>query len=280
MEQKKGNKRVGAVAGARLAYDALPSSGGAISLKSIGKAVASGAKSVGRVAKHPIAKEIGKTALRTGAMVAGNALTALTGNPLAGKAFENLAIAGGDRYIDSDGDLLATKRSAVREAKRIAVDEVDNYIDANLKGKEKEVAQNALAGKYPNMSDAIYDYSDKKLNDYKDNYLTNQYIQGVGIPRRMKGGLRMGMGVSVASPAFDVAMRSIQMGGMMGCGIKSYGRTITPAYPPMGDVIQTGSPFQRVNSPAMSPFIPSSHQLEGKRGGSFLPAGGKSGGVF
>ena len=52
-------------------------------------------------------------------------------------------------------------------------------------------------------------------------------------------------------------------GGNSGAGI------ITPA--PSKEVIQLGSPYQRINSPAMSPFIGKSPQLVGR---GFMPAGG------
>ena len=81
---------------------------------------------------------------------------------------------------------------------------------------------------------------------------------------------------------------------MTGCGMKmgsgsdgfrvADDRTITPATAP-SDIIQTGSPFQRINSAAMSPFISGSPQLAkpiprmygGRMGGSFLPAGRRGG---
>lgn len=104
-------------------------------------------------------------------------------------------------------------------------------------------------------------------------------IEGMGLPRRTRGGLRMGQGMAMLTPAYSVAMRS----ATAGAGFKvADGRMVTPSSAP-SDVIQTGSPFQRMNSPAMSPFIPSSPQLagqhRGRSGGSIYPAG-MSGGSF
>jgi hypothetical protein len=104
-------------------------------------------------------------------------------------------------------------------------------------------------------------------------------VSGMGLPRRTRGGLRMGQGMAHLTPAFSIAMRS----ATTGAGFKVAGdRMVTPATAP-SSVIQTGSPFQRISSPAMSPYIPSSPQLAGQRmgrsGGSFYPAG-MSGGSF
>jgi hypothetical protein len=104
-------------------------------------------------------------------------------------------------------------------------------------------------------------------------------IEGMGLPRRTRSGLRMGQGMAMLTPAYSVGMRS----ATAGAGFKvADGRMVTPSSAP-SDVIQTGSPFQRMNSPAMSPFIPSSPQLagqhRGRSGGSIYPAG-MSGGSF
>jgi hypothetical protein len=104
-------------------------------------------------------------------------------------------------------------------------------------------------------------------------------VSGMGLPRRTRGGLRMGQGMAQLTPAFSIAMRS----ATIGAGFKvADDRMVTPASAP-SSIIQTGSPFQRINSPAMSPYIPSSPQLAGQRmgrsGGSIYPAG-MSGGSF
>lgn len=89
---------------------------------------------------------------------------------------------------------------------------------------------------------------------------------------------RMGKGLAHLTPAYSQAMRSMSYGG--GFAVDD-DRMITPSFPP-SDIIQIGSPFQRINSPAMSPFIPSSPQLAGqmsmgRSGGSFYPAGSVGG---
>jgi hypothetical protein len=175
----------------------------------------------------PVLKEVGKIALREGTAAAGEALSAYTGNPMAGEAFERLANAGGDRLIET-----GSAKSALR----------------------------ATTGSARNMGE-----------EYMDDYMAGSGMGG--LPRRTRGGLRMGQGMAHLTPAYSVAMRSTTAGA----GFKvADGRMVTPSSAP-SSVIQTGSPFQRMSSPAMSPYIPSSPQLAGqsmgRSGGSFYPAG-------
>jgi len=215
-----------------------------------------------------LGKKVGKVAVRLGAKAAGEAISAFTGNPLAGAAFEEIAVAGADKAIDSGsaskGFKTAGKRAATR-AKMVAVEAVDDYIDKNLTGAEKRVAQKALAGKFPSASDLVYD----------DDGETGFSGMGMMLPRRTRGGLRMGMGMARLTPAY----RSAKIGYGMSAGFKvADDRMVTPATAP-SSVIQLGSPFQRINSAAMSPFIAGSPQLVNRpiSGGSFLPAGTRGG---
>lgn len=238
------------------------------------------------------AKSVGKTAVRVGAQAAGEALSAYTGNPAAGQAFERIAVSAADRAIDSKSgkDILRNAgRGATSQAKMIAVEGIDDYIDKNLTGAEKAVAEKALAGKYPSASDLIYDYGNSKIEE-----MGNE-MGGFGIPRRTRGGLRMGRGAAHLTSGYDTAMRSIRMGGAIPAGFSvADDRTVLSMSAPSGDVIQTGSPYQRYSSPAMSPFIAGSPQLVGQGmgyggnsmkprmgmgyyGGSFLPAGTRGG---
>ena len=231
-----------------------------------------------------VGKEVGKTAARVGAQVVGEAITAYTGNPAAGMAFERVDVGAADRAIDSKKgkDILKNAaKGAGKQAKLIAIEGVDDYIDKNLSGVEKEVAQKALAGKYPSASDLIYDYGNSKIEEMDS---AQQQMMGYGVPRRTRGGLRMGRGSPYLTGGYDVAMRSIRMGGAIPEGMKvADDRVVTSTSAP-SSIIQTGSPFQRFSSPAMSPFISGSPQLVGQGkaktiGGSFLPAG-RYGGSF
>jgi hypothetical protein len=226
------------------------------------------AKVLKKIAANPVVKEVGKVALREGAKAAGEALTAYTGNPAAGIAFERLAVSGGDKLIET-GSAKKAIGASKNVAKRMAVEAVDDYIDANLTGVERDIAQKALAGRYSSASDLVYDYGNSKI----ENFAAEQQLSGYGIPRRTRGGLRMGKGMAHLTPAYSVSMRS----ATSGAGFRvADDRMVTPA-PSLSGVIQTGSPYQRINSAAMSPFIPSSPQLAGqmvgRSGGSFYPAG-------
>lgn len=232
-----------------------------------------------------VGKEVGKTAARVGAQVVGEAITAYTGNPAAGMAFERVAVGAADRAIDSKKgkDILKNAaKGAGKQAKLIAVEGVDDYIDKNLTGAEREVAQKALAGKYPSASDLVYDYGNSKIEEMSSG---QQQMMGYGVPRRTRGGLRMGRGNPYLTGSYDVAMRSVRMGGAIPEGMKVADDRIVTSTSAPSSIIQTGSPFQRYSSPAMSPFISGSPQLVGQgikpktMGGSFLPAG-RYGGSF
>jgi len=244
------------------------------------------------------AKDVGKTAVRVGAKAANEALTAYTGNPALGNALERVAVKSADRAIDSKNakDILKNAgRGARSEAKMIAVEGIDDYIDANLTGVEREVAQKALAGKYPSAADLVYDYGNSKLEEMD---MGQQQMMGYGIPRRTRGGLRMGKmgGSAYLTTPYEGAMRHIRSvnGGAIPAGMSvADDRSVSSGSPP-SDIIQTGSPFARYSSPSMSPFISGSPQLvgqgmgyggnsmkprmgSGKCGGSFLPAGYRGG---
>jgi len=217
-----------------------------------------------------VAKEVGKVAVRQGAQVVGEAISAYTGNPAAGMAFERIAVAGADAAIDSGSAKKALKASK-KQARMVAAEAVDDIIDKNLSGVERDVAQKALAGKYPSASDLIYDYSNSKIEEMSQPMVGYGFVRKVDVRSKkvsLKKKLVLGGSISDKS-GFRVADD----------------RAITPAEPP-SNIIQLGSPYQRINSAAMSPFISASPQLAGfkpikggsiyaagKRGGSFIPSG-------
>jgi hypothetical protein len=268
---------IGDMAGERL--DAYAAKKGYGVFKTIKKVTGINKKAIVKAAK-----DVGKTAVRVGAKAAGEALTEYTGNPALGNALERVAVSSADRAIDSKSgkDILRNAgRGATSQAKMIAVEGIDDYIDNNLTGVEREVAQKALAGKYPSAADLVYDYGNSKIEEMS--------MSGSGLPRRTRGGLRMvGRGASL-TPAYDVAMRSIRSvnGGAISSGFKVADDREVSSAP--SSLTQLGSPFQRYSSPAMSPFIAGSPQLVGQGmgyggnsmkpriGGSFLPAGYRGG---
>jgi hypothetical protein len=230
------------------------------------------------IASNPAVKELGKQLLKEGAKAAGDAISAYTGNPAAGAALEKIAVTGGDKLIET-GKVSKAIKASKKSAKRVAAEIVDDYVDKTLTGVEKEVAQKALAGKYPNAKDLVYDYGKSKLETmpvpdvfggYGMAHLTPAYIQAMR-------SLRMGKGMAHLTPGYSQAMHSVTVGtGVSGFRVAD-DRVITPATAP-SSIIQLGSPYQRINSPAMSPFIAASPQLAGfKVGGSFLPSGTRGG---
>jgi hypothetical protein len=277
---KKGNRRVGQPAGARLAYDDLQGKGFFKSLSKVGikkKDFIKGAKTAGIMLAT------------AGAKAAGDSITAYTGNPKAGEMFSAVASAGATKAIESGSvkkGLKSAGSQAKDYAKDVALEAIDDYVDKNLSGAEKRVVEKALAGKYPAAKDLIYDYGNSKIEDMgfsKEMMAVPQAFSGYGIPRRTRGGMRCGSGSAYLTPSYAIGMKSAMRGAGVGFRVAD-DRVITPAVAP-SDIIQTGSPFQRINSAAMSPFIAGSPQLAKPiprmYGGSFLSAGARmNGGSF
>lgn len=280
---KKGMRRIGAPRGARLAYDdTMAIVGGSTYAQRLARRTKNTGKAIGKalksVAKNPVVKEIGKVALREGAKAAGEALTAYTGNPALGIALERTAVAGGDKLIDS-GSLKKAGKASAGQVKRIATEVVDDYIDENLTGVERQIAQNALAGKYPSAKDLVYDYGNSKIEEmgFNDLDTTDNTSFGYGVMpmRRARGRPKMsGAGTingAVLSAPYKSAMRDIHI---RGAGVSSgYDFRQTTSAPS----VMTLSPYARMASPQMSPFIPDrsiqANHPGLKQGGSFLPAG-------
>jgi hypothetical protein len=265
---KKGMRRVGAPRGARLAYDAE---------EEVGKGFFKAVKKITGVNKTAIvktAKSIGKAVVDTSADVAGEAITAYTGNPLLGAAASTAIKKGGKKAIDSGSvkkGLKAAGGSASALAKDLAVEYADDYIDKHLTGAEKKVAEKALAGKYPSAKDLIYDYGNTKMEKF-----SNTLPQPIG-GGRLISMPKIGCGSPYVSAPYRRAMRPMIGDAFVGGSIMSVR--------PMSD-LQTLSPVASVFSPQMNPFVadksPQMNQsLRSKSGGSFLPAGYRTvGGSF
>ena len=184
-------------------------------------------------------------------------------------------------------------------AQRLAT---DYAIDKKLKGVEQKIARKAQRGEYQSVQDLATDYAAEKLADAMSDKLNDptQIAQqeggldelarlyagrglmgkvGVAV-RKTRKGLKLGGASPYLTSSYDTAMGSIMSGGAIS-GVQSAGydmRGILPATAP-SSVIQLGSPYQRIQSPAMSPFIAVAPQLDNRRiGGSFMPAGRRGGG--
>jgi hypothetical protein len=232
-------------------------------------------------------KSAGKALLKEAAKTGGEALTAYTGNPAAGAMFEKVATTAGNKAIDSSS-VKKTVQSLGPEAKMLGIELIDDYADEYLQPTERRLVERALVGKYPNAKELIYDYGNSKLEQlnemgYDQEPIVNVF-SGYGIPRRTRQGLRMGGAMASKTPHYIQAMKSIRLGGKIDGFRVADDRVVTESYPSSSETIQTGSPFQRMYSPAMSPFIAGSPQLTGfrdsKMGGSIYAAGYRRGGSF
>lgn len=167
----------------------------------------------------------------------------------------------------------------------------DYLIDKKLSGVEQKIAKKAQRGEYADINALATDYAAEKLaaatKVAEEEPSGQDEIQGLMSGRGIKvsktrGGLKIGGASAYQSPKYETALRSAMVGGSI-TGIPSAGydlRGITPATAP-SSIIQTGSPYQRLQSASMSPFIAASPQLANKpiSGGSFMPAG-RYGGSF
>jgi hypothetical protein len=159
-------------------------------------------------------------------------------------------------------------------------------IDRKLTGVEKKVAQKALAGEYSDVKQMATDYAAEKLaeatkiapemqveEDPSNADEIERLFSGRGIRvSKTRGGLRIGGSSPYLTPMYKTAMK---YGGALESGFQTNnGLPILPPPEPIGR-IQLGSPYARINSPAMNPFIPTKIQLDNRplMGGSFLPAG-------
>jgi hypothetical protein len=167
----------------------------------------------------------------------------------------------------------------------------DYLIDKKLSGVEQKIAKKAQSGQYQSVQDLATDYAAEKLAaatqvaEQPTNLDELEALQrsGLGLMsnmnvavRKTRKGLRIGGASAYRSPAYEVALRSSMTGaGITGMTSAGYDmRGITPASAP-SSIIQLGSPYERLQSPSMSPFIAASPQLANKAisGGSFMPAG-------
>lgn len=223
-----------------------------------------------------MAKSAGKALLKEAAKAGGEALTAYTGNPAAGIAFEQVATKAGNKAIDTSS-VKKTVRSLGPEAKMLAVELVDDYVDENFSGAEKRAIENALAGKYPNARELIYDYGSSKLEEMN----TPNAFSGYGIMSTYSstGKRIIGRGGAPIGPSLRQRM-DMRMGGCM--DMKCGGAISVSAPQTPSGIIQTGSNQMQLNSAANFPFMEGSPLLAKpiRSGGSIYPAGYRSGGSF
>ena len=111
--------------------------------------------------KKPLVKGLktfGKDIAKTASQVAGQAISEYTGNPMLGQKVASMADNIAETTIDKG--FKQGLRASKAQVKNMAVEAVDDWIDENLDEKQRQIAQNAMAGKYKSASDLIYDVSD------------------------------------------------------------------------------------------------------------------------
>jgi len=240
-------------------------------------------------------KEVGKATAKVASRMAGDAVTAYTGNPMLGDSVARIADETAERMIDkgvksglSHGATLST-----REAKRMGVEAVDSYIDANLPPSQREVVENALAGKYKNAQDLIYDVGDKVFNTQVQqpqeqsqtrmnyNLFSGMTGRGLGRPRGRPRKDMIGAGVRMSS-AYKKALKAnyskLELNNVTSENKPISQFTVNPRVKP-SSYEMTLSPYLSNSSPAMNPFVPSNYYQEGgqMRGyggkGLYMPSG-------
>lgn len=274
---------LGAASGAKILGDKLnkvgqkqidKQEGGKIKIKKVAKKVGKVAK---KVVKSKEFKSVAKTALKIAADTAGQAITEKTGDSRLGDSVARTLKKSGNTAIETGSakqGLNTGMKSVMKEASDIAVEMVDDMIEDKF-GKNSKITTNVevgLKGRFPEQS-ALVDDSMDITSGSGMHYSRRHQPMRLMTKGRMAAPMGKRMGGNIRSHSAD-GMQSLIDG------------PIGPVQTVPNATVQTGSPFNRMNSPANYPFIPSSPQLmdavsRGRMGGSMYPAGGRRmGGSF
>jgi hypothetical protein len=220
------------------------------------------------------AKKIGKNVLSEASQVAGQALTAYTGNPMAGAMLTSTLDKSGGKMIDSiepskgklgiKFDPRSGMKSLSNDAKMFAIEAIDREID-KLPPEYRGVAQDALAGKYPDAQSLIYDVGSKSMSESD-----MRSLMGLGM-RSVKKGRG-----ATQSKAFKQALKnnygglaltnsvmdnvSVSEAEKMGARLSA---NVRPSQIETPSDYGFMSPYQRMDSPAMNPFVPTTYLQQG-----------------
>jgi hypothetical protein len=214
------------------------------------------------------AKKIGKNILSDASQVAGQALTAYTGNPMAGQMLTQTLDRAGGKTIDSiqpSKGKLGIKfepkfglNSLKNDAKMYAIEAVDREID-KLPPEYRGIAEDALAGKYPDAKSLIYDVGLAKKSKMGLGIRSVKKGRGASQSIAFKQALKNNYGgLSLTNAIMDnVSVADAEkMGAKLNANVKP-SQVETPSdYGFM-------SPYQRMDSPAMNPFVPKTYLQEG-----------------
>ena len=273
--------------------------GGKISLKGINKGLKSVGKALTSKKAKKIYREVGKEVLPIAKGIAdagikegSKALAAYMGNPALAPVIEGSAKAGLNvgykklgKEVGLDPKTPTQTIDTPEKLQKAVLSKAEENIKKRTKGAEKKVAEKAMAGEYKDVKELATDYAIEKFNEATQS-ATNQdeidaLLMGRGVRiTRSKGATRIGGRVRTLPVREPIV-------GMGVTGMKTAGydmRRVEPSVAP-SPITQLGSPYERINSPSMSPFIAASPQLANKpitsvatlSGGSFLSAGSRRG---
>ena len=197
----------------------------------------------------------------------------------------------GVRYVMKQGEDLIDRMtggsilgSAFKVLAPIAVDlaskEAQRRVGGGLMDKSmvldalKNTAKSAIKAGVPRLIDAVSSEAKRKVEGMGIRSRKKSVMSVGGVPKVSKGGDGlMSSAFKVLAPvAVDLATREAQR--QIGGGIYPAGYSQGRGMP-----VQLGSPFQSMESPAMSPFVPMRNQLNGynpiKQGSGIIETVGK-----
>lgn len=216
------------------------------------------------------AKQMGKEAVKVGSKAVGEAVGAYTGNPVAGAMLGASLEKAGTRMVDSvqpSKGKLGIKfepkeglRSLKNDAKMYGIEALDRQID-KLPPEFRGVAENALAGKYPDASSFIRDAVQTQIDPAMLGLGMRRVKKGRGASQSMayKRALKNNYGgLALTNAVMDnvSVMEAEKMGARLNANVKPSSIETPSDYGFM-------SPYQRMDSPAMNPFVPTTYLQQG-----------------
>jgi len=195
------------------------------------------------------AKKVGKQAIKHGSVVAGTAIGAYMGNPMAGAMIGKALGEAGEATIDSieptragvkldyRKGISAGKKSIIADAKKVAVEALDEQLD-KLPPQYRRIGERALAGEYPDSASAIRDAVNTYARDSGFGLYGGAMMGQKGMYRPLIGGdkgiRKMGGRMVKGSPEAKAYMAELRMrktgGNAVGDWFKKAGKTIEKGF--------------------------------------------------
>lgn len=225
------------------------------------------------------AKALGREVASRASKAVGEAITQTTGSAMAGRRVEKVINKVADTAIKTESatkTLKALGSASKQQIKRAGAELADDWVDKNLKGADREVAQRALAGKYKNAKDLIYDYANEKSQPSPELLaLGGALMSEPMIMRRMRGRPKKGTGAMMSAPfkkAMKMNLNGLELNNVSSSNAPISKFTVDRRVKPASD-LPTMSPYQNVSAPAMNPFIPKTYVQEGGQASGYGGAG-------